>query len=84
MALLECYTCSNLAAHNVLLEDDDTAKVTDFGVSQIVGDVLMLKSSNSSVRWSAPEVLKSKVVTFTASKGFFTCGIFNSPADIFN
>eukprot|EP00730_Choanoeca_flexa_P002667 TRINITY_DN11125_c0_g1_i4.p1 TRINITY_DN11125_c0_g1~~TRINITY_DN11125_c0_g1_i4.p1 ORF type:complete len:104 (+),score=16.04 TRINITY_DN11125_c0_g1_i4:94-405(+) len=52
----------DLAARNVLVNDQDVAKVADFGLAKQsqLGDI---DSSKLPIKWTAPEVLKHKVST---------------------
>lgn len=52
----------DLAARNVLVSEDDVAKVADFGLAKEseLGDI---DSSKLPIKWTAPEVLKHKVST---------------------
>ncbi len=67
---LACITIimhSNLAAHNVLMDDDGSLKVSDIGFALIDEDILSFPPSKASIRWRAPEVLDSKVWRYSSS-----------------
>ena len=58
----------DIAASNVLIADDKTAKVSDFGLAKVLGNTE--KDNGSSIitekikcrtKWTAPEALESKV-----------------------
>ena len=61
----------DLAARNVLVNEDDVAKVADFGLAKEseLGDI---DSSKLPIKWTAPEVLKHKVST-AKSDGRVAC-----------
>jgi c-src tyrosine kinase len=53
--------CSDLACRNILLADDITAKVADFGLAKdsVTGQVDVGKLP---IKWTAPEALRQKVL----------------------
>ncbi len=67
---------SNLAAHNVLMDDDGNLKVSDIGFALIGEDILSLPTSKASIRWRAPEVLGSKVWRYSSSNNQSTISTF--------
>jgi serine/threonine protein kinase len=58
----------DLAARNVLVNEEDAAKVADFGLAKrsISGDI---DSTKLPIKWTAPEVLKLKVSTTKSDGG---------------
>ncbi|XP_064398030.1 tyrosine-protein kinase CSK-like isoform X2 [Halichondria panicea] len=64
---------SNLAAHNVLMDDDGSLKVSDIGFALIDEDILSFPPSKASIRWRAPEVLDSK--RFSCKSDVWSFGI---------
>ena len=51
--------CRDLAARNVLIGDDNAAKVSDFGLTRDV--VLKGEGTKLPVKWTAPEALRENV-----------------------
>ena len=64
----------DVAASNVLIADDNTAKVSDFGLAKFVettgkengnkdsnGNIITTEKIKCRTKWTAPEALESKV-----------------------
>ncbi|XP_040577456.1 tyrosine-protein kinase JAK2 [Lepeophtheirus salmonis] len=57
----------DLAARNILVADETTVKIADFGLARVSSDYYVMSSSSSiPVKWLAPECLTNKVYS-TAS-----------------
>jgi serine/threonine protein kinase len=65
----------DVAASNVLIADDNTAKVSDFGLAKFVettgkengnkdsnGNIITTEKIKCRTKWTAPEALESKVI----------------------
>ncbi|KAL0058244.1 hypothetical protein AAF712_015093 [Marasmius tenuissimus] len=66
-------THGDLKGYNVLIDDDQNARITDFGLSRAVDNenlvgLLNMSSRQGSVRWLAPELLKSGRSSASPSK----------------
>ena len=57
--------CRDLAARNVLISDDNVAKVSDFGLTREV--VSEQKGTKLPVKWTAPEALRDNVSNLSLS-----------------
>jgi 5'-AMP-activated protein kinase catalytic alpha subunit len=60
------YCHNNLVAHrdlkpeNILIDDTNTVKIADFGLSNLMKDGKFLKTSCGSPNYAAPEVISGK------------------------
>jgi serine/threonine protein kinase len=59
----------DIAASNVLIADDNTAKVSDFGLAKSIetvgkenGHGIITEKIKCRTKWTAPEALESKVI----------------------
>jgi c-src tyrosine kinase len=50
----------DLAASNVLIADDNMAKVSDFGLAKKIMDEIQ-SAGRIRIKWTAPEAIKDKV-----------------------
>lgn len=53
--------CRDLAARNVLISDDNRAKVSDFGLTREVFSKKSGEGTKLPVKWTAPEALRENV-----------------------
>ena len=58
----------DIAASNVLIADDNTAKVSDFGLAKSVETIgkengIITEKIKCRTKWTAPEALESKVIS---------------------
>lgn len=51
----------DLAASNVLISNDDIAKVSDFGLAKKIMDDNRTNSGRIRIKWTAPEAIKEKL-----------------------
>ena len=56
-----CFLCRDLAARNVLIGDDNTAKVSDFHFTREEFMIHVERGGKVPIRWTAPEALISDV-----------------------
>lgn len=60
------YCHNNLVTHrdlkpeNILIDDNNTVKIADFGLSNLMKDGKFLKTSCGSPNYAAPEVISGK------------------------
>jgi serine/threonine protein kinase len=58
----------DIAASNVLIADDNTAKVSDFGLAKSIetnengNSIIITEKIKCRTKWTAPEALESKVI----------------------
>ena len=57
----------DLAASNVLLSEEDVAKVSDFGLAKKILDDNKNGGVRIRIKWTAPEAIKEKVQLFIRS-----------------
>ncbi len=60
----------DIAASNVLIADDNTAKVSDFGLAKSVETTgkengIITEKIKCRTKWTAPEALESKVISIS-------------------
>jgi serine/threonine protein kinase len=69
--ILHCDLC----ASNVLLNENNDAKISDFGLSRYLNDVNKkdIMSNKVRIRWTAPEVLENK--NYTIKSDVWSFGI---------
>lgn len=66
----------DLCASNVLLDNDENAKISDFGLSIINNNLLSFKKTKRNklrIRWCAPETLNEEL--FTSKSDVYSYGI---------
>lgn len=79
----------DVAASNVLIADDNTAKVSDFGLAKFVetsgkengnnetnGNFVVTEKIKCRTKWTAPEALESKVCLENKSNQYLIASIF--------
>jgi len=57
----------DIAASNVLIADDNTAKISDFGLAKTIETIgnengIIIEKIKCRTKWTAPEALESKVI----------------------
>eukprot|EP01118_Nematostelium_gracile_P020028 TRINITY_DN9564_c0_g1_i6.p1 TRINITY_DN9564_c0_g1~~TRINITY_DN9564_c0_g1_i6.p1 ORF type:complete len:288 (+),score=53.26 TRINITY_DN9564_c0_g1_i6:107-865(+) len=63
----------DLAARNLLVNENDTVKITDFGHSD---KIYSLRDTPLPIRWSAPEALEGEPVTYTSDIYSLGCALY--------
>ncbi len=63
----------DIAASNVLIADDNTAKISDFGLAKTIETIgnengIIVEKIKCRTKWTAPEALESKVIWIFLSK----------------
>ena len=58
----------DIAASNVLIADDNTAKISDFGLARSMESIgkengIIIEKIKCRTKWTAPEALESKVIS---------------------
>lgn len=58
----------DLCASNILLNENNDAKISDFGLSRNLNDLKngIITNNKVRIRWTAPEVLENKYYTIKA------------------
>eukprot|EP01122_Echinamoeba_exundans_P014794 TRINITY_DN6778_c0_g1_i1.p1 TRINITY_DN6778_c0_g1~~TRINITY_DN6778_c0_g1_i1.p1 ORF type:complete len:1331 (+),score=177.31 TRINITY_DN6778_c0_g1_i1:128-4120(+) len=67
----------DLASRNILLDDKDVPKISDFGFSRVVGDEGIGKTTSTvgPIRWMAPEAIRTKQFSEKSDVWSFGCTI---------